>query len=115
MIHPAEIKSQMLLLDIRPNDFHKCTNVEEEFTAIERKTFDLKAFCGPSEVGYASRIREINAAHRTLKQLLEEGIIDSFSQYLCQDASDGERTTEATQESGNDVVTESNDIELRFQ
>ncbi|GAX25857.1 hypothetical protein FisN_6Hh105 [Fistulifera solaris] len=105
----------MLLLDIRPNDFHKCTNVEEEFTAIERKTFDLKAFCGPSEVGYASRIREINAAHRKLKQLFEEGTINSFSQYLCQDVSDEEGMPEATQESGNDVLAEINNIELRFQ
>ncbi|GAX09506.1 hypothetical protein FisN_6Lh105 [Fistulifera solaris] len=105
----------MVLLDIRPNDFRKCANVEEEFTAIERKTFDLKAFCGPSEVGYAGRIREINAAHRKLKQLFEEGTINSFSEYLCQDPSDEERTTETSQESGKDVVNESNDIELRFQ
>ncbi len=113
MIHPAEIKNQMKLLDIRPNDFRKCSSLEEEFTTIQRKTFDLKAFCGPSEVGYASRIREINAAHRKLKDIFEEGTIDSFSQYLRHDPS--ECSTEATQGSNTDHVGESDDIELHVQ
>ena len=110
-----EIKSQMGVLDMRENDFQNCANLDEEYTAIQRKSGDLKAFCGPAESGYADRIREINGAQRTLKELLEEGKIDSFSQYLREEEDQGGE--ELKEDIGHDSHTsgdEISDMDLRF-
>ena len=111
----TDIKHQMVLLDIRLVDFQNCSNLEEEYTAIQRKSGDLKAFCGPAESGYADRIREINGAQRTLKELLEEGKIDSFSQYLREEEDQGGE--ELKEDIGHDSHTsgdEISDMDLRF-
>ena len=77
-----QIVEKIRFLDVRPKDFAGCASVDEEFTVILRKSGDLKASCRPTEPGFAGRIREINRAHRSLKELYEDGVIDSFSEFL---------------------------------
>lgn len=57
-------------------------DTRDEFNVILRKSADLKNFCDPSEHGYASRIREINRAQRLLREKIECGEIESFSDLL---------------------------------
>ena len=83
-----EIKERILFLDVRPQDLYGCSSLDQEFTVILRKTGDLKAFCDPSETGFAGRIREINKAHRTLKQVYQEREINSFSEFFKEDNED---------------------------
>jgi len=82
--YPAarKIVEEIRFLNVRTEDFAACHSVDDEFTVIRRKTGDLKASCRANEPGFAGRIREINQAHRYLKDLYEDGVIHSFSQLL---------------------------------
>ena len=77
-----KIVERIRFLDVRPEDFEGCDSVDDEFMVILRKSGDMKASCRPTEPGFAHRIREINRAHRNLKELYDDGVIDSFSEFL---------------------------------
>jgi len=81
-LNPQRVKEDIHLLDVRSEDFERCKSLDQEYTVILRKMGDCKAFADPSETGFASRIREINTAHRELQDVYRKREIDSFSQFL---------------------------------
>eukprot|EP00977_Amphora_coffeiformis_P027573 scaffold34621_cov166-Amphora_coffeaeformis.AAC.16 len=94
--NPREIKEKILALGVGPSDLARFRgsltytleftstgkDTQDEFNVILRKSADLKNFCDPGEFGYASRIREINRAQRVLREKIECGEIQSFSDIL---------------------------------
>ena len=77
------------VLDVRQEDFRNCNSVQDEFMVLLRKSGDKKASCQPTEPGFAHRIREINTAHQNLKELYDDGVIESFSEIFVQQQGEG--------------------------
>ena len=89
-----EIVKKIQLLDVCFEDFAGCDSVDDEFMVILRKSDDRIASYQSTEPGYAQRIREIRGAHRNLQEWYEDGVIESFSEFLLQPPRKGSTGTE---------------------
>eukprot|EP00527_Entomoneis_sp_CCMP2396_P008105 CAMPEP_0198155492 /NCGR_PEP_ID=MMETSP1443-20131203/69164_1 /TAXON_ID=186043 /ORGANISM="Entomoneis sp., Strain CCMP2396" /LENGTH=152 /DNA_ID=CAMNT_0043822243 /DNA_START=219 /DNA_END=678 /DNA_ORIENTATION=+ len=72
MSDTEQVRGNIETLGICPLDLERCKSLEEEYTIILRRSSDLKNCSDPSIYGYASRIREIIKAEKTLHQKLED-------------------------------------------